>query len=900
MALTAGTRLGHYDVTTLIGEGGMGQVWQATDTQLNRQVALKILPDAFASDPDRLARFTREAQILASLNHLNIAAIHGIEEAEGTRALVLELVEGPTLADRIRKGPIPLDEALPIAQQIAEALEAAHEAGVIHRDLKPANIKVREDGTVKVLDFGLAKALAGDALDADLSQSPTVTAAGTQKGVILGTAAYMSPEQARGKPLDKRTDIWSFGCVLFEMLTGRTAFSGETLSDTIANVLERQPQWETLPTATPTTIQTLLRRSLTKERSERIPDIGIARIEIDDARKVPAGERPNVSTAVLQVWQRPVPLLGCVAALLAITSLATWIIMQPEEPAPRQLARFVFEQAERIYIPESSLGLAISPDGQRVAYLTGDSATPRLQIRELDQLESATLVSEGRPFNPFFSPDSQWVGFYDFPTHALMKVSVHGGPTLKVCDLPGIQMRGATWGPDETIVFGMNGPGSGLWRVGAGGGEKPVPLTQVEDEANHRWPHMLSGGQAVLFTIRPSSGGASQLAVVSMEGGDPKDLNLTGSNPRYVPTGHLLYGVDGTLRAAHFDLDGLEVTSDPIPVVGAVGTQASGSASFSVARDGTLVYVPGGSGRGVGGEETRVLVWVTPAGLEERILSEPRAYRAPRISPDGTKLVVDVATRDVLINDFATETSKPFTVDPGSDAGPIWTPDGLRIIWQAVRDGGTGNLFWQAADGTGAEERLTTSINNQFPRTVSSDGLLVFTEGRDINTSQDIGMLSLTDEERETTWLVRTPFDERNPVLSPDGHWMAYTSDRTGVVEVYVKPFPNVDDEREQVSQGGGNWPTWAHNRNELFYRTAEGMMVVAYEAEPGFRPQSPALLFEETGIYTNLQRSYDVAPDGRFLVVKAGTSTTDNSKVGQIILIQNWFDELQRLVPVP
>ena len=682
MSLSPGTRLGHYDVTALLGEGGMGQVWQATDSKLNRQVALKLLADAFAADPDRLARFQREAQVLASLNHPNIAAIYGIEEAQGTRALVLELVEGPTLADRIAQGAMPMEDALPIARQIAEALEAAHEAGVIHRDLKPANIKVREDGTVKVLDFGLAKALAGDGPDADLSQSPTVTASGTREGVILGTAAYMSPEQARGKTLDKRTDIWSFGCVLYEMLTGRAVFGGDTLSDTIANVLDRDPQWATLPGGTPPAVRKLLRRCLDKDPRERLHDVADARWEIAESLGTPDTDTSQVvGVAPPQMWQRPASFALMAAIVAIVTGLTVWVVMRPGALARPQLARFVIEGAERVYSTESSLDLAISTDGRRIAYLTGNSIAHDIRVRQLDQLVPTTLVSEGRPFNPFFSPDGQWVGFWDIVGSVLKKVPVQGGPTLEICDLPGVQMRGATWGADDTIVFGMERSGSGLWRVHAGGGE-PVRLTEADEQVTHRWPAMLPGGQTVLFTIRPSDGGTSQLAVVSLDGGDPKLLNLTGSDARYLPTGHLVYGVDGTLRAARFDLARLEVTGDPTPVVDAVITKGSGSASFGVADDGTFVYIPGGSGAGAGGADGRVLVWVTPAGREERVLAEPRGYSAPRISPDGTKLVSDAfGPNDVLIFDFAEETWTRWTDDAGVDSDPIWTADGLRIVW---------------------------------------------------------------------------------------------------------------------------------------------------------------------------------------------------------------------------
>ena len=475
MPLSAGTRLGHYNVTALLGEGGMGQVWQATDTQLGRQVALKILPDAFASDPDRLARFKREAQILASLNHPNIAAIYGIEEAEGTRALVLELVEGPTLADRISKGPIPLDEALPIAKQIAEALEAAHEAGVIHRDLKPANIKVREDGTVKVLDFGLAKALAPSS-EGDPSESPTLTAAATEMGVIMGTAAYMAPEQAKGKVVDKRADVWAFGAVLFEMLTGRRAFDGDSVSEVTAEVLKSEPNFSALPHDLSPSVATYLRRCLEKDPRHRVHDAADVRLALEgafDGLGVPAETLHETGTSSPRpLWRHPALAFAAGLVSAAAIGLAAWGVTRPV-PAP--LARFVVspDRAAPLFIAAQSPDIAISPDGGYLAYVAGTYLTgaAELRVRPVDQLTSRTLVAEGALFSPFFSPDSSSVGFYDNRPGAtvLKRVSVDGGPVTTICELPG-DLRGASWGNDGTIVFGADDTSSGLWRVPAGGG----------------------------------------------------------------------------------------------------------------------------------------------------------------------------------------------------------------------------------------------------------------------------------------------------------------------------------------------------------------------------------------------------------------------------------------------
>ena len=496
MALTAGTRLGVYEVSALIGEGGMGQVWQATDTQLNRQVALKILPDAFAADPDRLARFQREAQVLASLHHPNIAQIHGSEQAEGTRALVLELVEGPTLADCISKGPIPIDEALPIARQIVEALDGAHEAGVIHRDLKPANIKVREDGTVKVLDFGLAKAL--DATpEGDPSESPTMTAVATRAGIIMGTAAYMSPEQARGKTVDKRADIWAFGAVVFEMLTGKRPFEGRDVSEVLGGVLRLEPDWDTLSAVTPPRLLALLKRCLEKEPRERLRDIGDARAELLGAEQMPrTGMASEVATA-----PRARRIVSTVLTLLVGAVLASggmWFFMPEALP---QVARVTVSTAAPIDRSPYS-ALAISPDGTLIAYTGGEGDQRRLYVRRLGVSTATPLAGTESGRGLFFSPDGRWIAFWQDST--LKRVDVTGRPPETICEVPGAGVRGGSWGQDGTIIFGMGSAEvSGLFRVSAQGGV-PQQVTQVDvagGELAHRWPVFIPGSDKVLFEV---------------------------------------------------------------------------------------------------------------------------------------------------------------------------------------------------------------------------------------------------------------------------------------------------------------------------------------------------------------------------------------------------------------
>ena len=580
MALEIGSRLGHYDVTALIGEGGMGQVYQATDTKLNRQVALKILPEAFAQDPDRLARFQREAQVLASLNHPNIAAIHGLEDSEGTKALVLELVEGPTLADRIAQGPIPLDEALPIAKQIAEALEAAHEAGVIHRDLKPANIKVRDDGTAKVLDFGLAKAL-DPSPDSDPSQSPTLTAAATQMGVIMGTAAYMSPEQAKGKVTDKRADIWAFGVVLFEMLTGQRVFGGETVSETLADVMKSDPQWKTLSADLPSKLSNVIRRCLEKDPHQRIRDIGDVRLAFEGAFETSASAQSEPSvTPTFPVWQRPASIAAVALVCLAVGGVAVWGVTRP---APRPVTRALLTPPPSMPLDIlRGVNMALTPDGTRVVYQGLVDGQPHLFVRPLAALDATPLAGlSAILFNPFISADGNWVGFFE-GSRALYRVSILGGPPVHIVDVPG-NGSGASWGPDDTIIFATNAVESGLLRVPMGGGELEVLTRPDADrgELDHLWPEILPGGQAVLFTIlAPGGPQSSQVAVLSLESGDYDVLVPGGSSPRYVPTGHIVYGVDGTLRAVGFDLNSLTVTSDPVSVVENVRMGPTGAADF--------------------------------------------------------------------------------------------------------------------------------------------------------------------------------------------------------------------------------------------------------------------------------------------------------------------------------
>ncbi|HEV8612423.1 MAG TPA: protein kinase, partial [Gemmatimonadales bacterium] len=633
-----GRQLGCYQVLSLLGAGGMGEVYRARDTKLGREVALKVLPEVFAQDPERLARFRREAQVLASLNHPSIGAIYGLEESDGLRVLVLELVPGKTLAELLSDGPLGVEEALRIGSQIAEALEAAHEKGTIHRDLKPANIKVTPEGKAKVLDFGLAKAFAADRPGADLSGPPAVSEAGTGEGLILGTAGYMSPEQARGKPVDKRTDIWSFGCVLYEALTGKRAFAGDTVSDTISRILEHEPDWRALPETTPPSIRVLLRRCMEKDPRRRLHDIADARIEIEDALTTPDRIEPASAAAgrIPRGW-RPALLWGltCLVVGAITASIALWKVKPPPPPAPVSRLTIALPPGERLAGLEQP-AVAVSPDGTRLAYLaTQGGGAPQLYLRAMDSLESKPISGTEGAANPFFSPDGQWVGF--FAGGKLKKVSMSGGAavTLANAAFP----RGASWGSQGIIVFAPSQV-SHLQQVSEAGGA-PQALTRLEKgEIAQGFPEFLPGGKAVLFaaSITFTNWTNAQVAVYSLETGERRNLIQGGTSPRYARSGHLVYAQGGTLMAAPFDPERLVLTGAAVPVVESVRQSvSSGGAHYSLSATGSLVYVPGGIQA-----TQRRLVWVSRGGAEQVVAAPAHEYRNPRLSPDGRQVAVAV------------------------------------------------------------------------------------------------------------------------------------------------------------------------------------------------------------------------------------------------------------------
>ena len=886
MSLSPGTTLGHYQVSALIGEGGMGQVWQATDTQLNRQVALKILPDAFAADPDRLARFTREAQILASLNHPNIAAIHGIEEDDGTRALVLELVEGPTLADRIAKGPIPLDEALTIAKQIAEALEAAHEAGVIHRDLKPANIKVREDGTVKVLDFGLAKALDPNP-EGDPSQSPTLTAAATQMGVIMGTAAYMSPEEARGKPVDRRTDLWAFGAVIYEMLTGLQAFQGEDVGDIVATVVKSEPDWSRLPGGTPPAVRTLVQRCLRKDRKQRLGDAGAARIEIDETLAAPRGVGRERSG-----WQRAIPLpwtaLVAVAAVVAASVIGTWLRSPPEQPSVA--ARLMLSLPPGMELGDGA-SVAISPDGTQVAYVATRGGLQQLYLRPINGFEARPVTGTEGAKAPFFSPDGRWVGF--FAEGRLKKASTTGGVIESLAELLAEGVEGGSWGPSGTIVF-MGADGTGLFEVSSEGGT-PRPITTDQGEATRVLgaPEFLPGGEAVLFTSHPSVARTAEdnaVEVLTIETGARRVLIQGGSSARYLPTGHLVFLRTGTLMAVPFDLDRLEITGTPTPVIDGVREPFSGFGAFTCSRAGTCVYVAGGT------VAQRTVALVDRTGASQTLSLAPQGYNQPRFSPSGGQISfwIEQLHCDIVVYDLA-RGALTVVASEGDNHNPIWTHNGERITYISSSLGIPGyEVLSTPTDGSGAEERASERRQNLGPITPLSwsaqGNVLAF-----VNEG-DIWLLPLSGGGEPQSFF-QSRSDETLPAFSPDGDWLAYVSDESGRQQVYVQPFPGPGP-RYPISTEGGSEPVWGPGGQELFFRDGDRMMVVEVSAEPSFTATRPSVLFAGSFARSLGVLSYDISPDGQtFVMLNPGEQ---EQAVTQIRVLSNWFTALSERVPIP
>ena len=912
MSLIAGDRIGPYEIVAPLGAGGMGEVYRARDTKLNRDVAIKVLLPAVANDPDRLARFSREAQVLASLNHPNIAHIYGIEDADGVKALVLELVEGEDLAQRIARGLIPLDEALPIARQIADALEAAHEQGIIHRDLKPANIKIRPDGTVKVLDFGLAKALdgpGGSGRSGGLENSPTLSMHATQAGIILGTAAYMSPEQATGKAVDKRSDLWAFGVVLLEMLTGRPVFTGESVSHVLAAVLRADPDWSALPATTPAPIRRLLRRCLDKDRKRRLADAADARLEIEDALTASSaadGAASPLGAAPRAAWSRVVPWTSAAAALVfAIAWLAVWAPWRPAPvPAPRKLLASI--GAEASLPTDRGASAILSPDGTMLAFVAQQAGQTRLFIRKLEQLSATALAGTEDAADPFFSQDGQWIGF--FASGKLKRASVNGGAPITLCDAP--VGRGGTWIDDDTIVFAPSGaPGTKLLRIPTAGGSPAAFGTLSAGATTQRWPHALPAGRGVLYTEHLAGAGfdGANLVVASLSGEGPKVVVHGGYYGRYVPSGHLIYMQQGALFAVRFDLDRLETVGGAASALdGLAASSDGGGAQLAFSSEGTLVYLPGTTAA----RAQRPIDWLTRDGKTSILRATKANWTSPRFSPDGRRLALDILTgkqRDIWVYEWARDTLTQLTFDSSYEQSPVWTPDGRRIVFASDRaKAGIANLYEVNADGTGEVTRLTESSDIQSPASWDPTGRFLAFDARRGASGIDLMILPMEGDAARgwtpgtPTVFLSTPAYEAGPMFSPDGRWIAYISNEAGGRnDVYVRPFPGPGG-KWRISTEGGGFPHWSVATHELlFVDPAHHKVMVAPYAVVGDsfradRPQlwSPTSVHDLIGNYT-----YDVHPDGKRLAVEAAQ---DQETVVQnkVVFVFNFFDYLRKIAP--
>jgi Tol biopolymer transport system component len=912
LRLQAGSTLGPYRVEALIGAGGMGEVYRARDTKLNRDVALKVLPESVTADADRLARFTREAHILASLNHPNIAAIYGLEDSGDVHALVLELVDGPTLVDRLAQGALALPEALPIARQLADALAAAHEHGVIHRDLKPANIKVRDDGTVKVLDFGLAKPLQDARPTPSRSDTPVaiphspavMSPVITATGVVLGTAAYMSPEQAKGRTADKRSDVWAFGCVLYEMLTGKRAFDGDDVSDTFASVLKGQPDWTTLPADTPSSIHRLLRRALVKDPKRRLSDMADARLEIDETGEFTGTDvsRERIHAAGPTAFDRAVP--WAIALALAAALIWVMLVWRPWRAAAPAVAQHLSVDlgADSLLAGSlrASMELAISRDGSMLAFVTERNRVRQLNLRRFAELRATPLVT-GPVSEPFFSPDGQWIGFFSLSDRKLKKIPVAGGTAVAICDIRSNYPRGASWGDDGYIVFNAGAEAwTTLQRVPSDGGN-PEPVSALrEDEVAHRWPQVLPGAKALLFTAFGTVGsiGAANIVAQQLPSGTPKVVLRGAHYARYLRSGHLLYAQGAALFAVRFDVNRLEVSGQPAAIVEDVmGFRVSGASTFDVSDNGALVYV---AGELIGSEVP--MLWMRRDGTTTPMRAPPRDWRDPRFSPDGTRVMFyldDGRQLDVYTYEWDRDFTTRLTFDP-VDTNPVWSPDGRSIVFSSIRGvRQQSNLYWLPADGSGKPTRLTQSDDRQHATSWHPSGKSLVFEQQVSDQQWDLMILPM--EISGSNWKAGTPTrllskiaQRPGAMFSPDGRWLAYASNESGRSEVYVRAFPGPGT-IWQVSTSGGWVPTWSPRRNELFFLSTDShVMVVSYTVEgTTFRASSPQRWSEQPITERPGPRPYDLHPDGDRFVVSGDVATQQN--VDKVVLVFNFFDELRR-----
>ena len=886
MALESGTKFGPYEVVEQIGSGGMGEVWRARDTSLDRDVAVKVLPDTFAANADRVARFEQEAKTLAALNHSNIAQIFGLERSEGQTLIVMELISGPTLEDRLKDGPIPADEALNIAMQIADALEAAHGQGIVHRDLKPANIKLRPDGTVKVLDFGIAKALASDPI-ADMP-APVMTTPVTQVGVILGTAAYMSPEQARGKAVDQRTDIWAFGCLLYEMLTGQLAFSGEDVAVIMARIIANETDMSSLPAQISPAVSHTLKLCLEKDPGKRIADIRDVKLALrgrfeTEIRFSGSGERQQ------PVWRRPLP-VGAAALLLGVLATVTTTVVLSPPPEVRPLNRFSYVMPpEFAFRMQGENVLAVSPDGRHFILNTGAG----LLLRSMDSLEARLIPgTEASSSSPFFSPDGQSIAYHVGGDDQLKRVGISGGAPIVIAnDIPD-NPQGGHWASNGMIYLALD---RGIIVVPENGG---TPETVVAAEGAERFnaPQLLPHGDTLLYTVDDAGNwDRGRIVALSLATGERTVLVEGGSSARYVPSGHLVYALGADLFGRAFDAESLTVSERIVPLVQGVSRAMSafaGLANFDVTNDGTLIYLFGEQI-----QEVNQIVWVDRNGNRSDVAMPVCTCFDLALSPDESRVAytsLETAggnSADIWIWSFDVETQTRLTFEESFQVRPEWTADSRRIIYFSQSDG----VAARAADGTGTIDALLEPIGETIlPFGIDADGNVLITVGDDISLIDVAGDGAVTP-------LIAGQFSENAPAFSPDGRFIAYQSDESGTSEIYVRTYPDLEAGKWQVSSGGGWKPRWGADGTRLFYMGQTDMMEATVETDPTFRRLRQQPLFSLTGYMSrsNGIRNFDVAADNERFLMLTNTSVTGDVDQAQVVIVQNWIEELKRQIPV-
>jgi serine/threonine-protein kinase len=924
----------------------MGEVYKARDTRLERIVAIKVLSDGLVGDAEFRDRFEREARTISQLTHPNICVLHDIGAIpssvppaeslgrDGARFLVMEFLDGESLAARLERGPLKIEEALRLAVQVAGALHAAHRAGIVHRDLKPGNVMLVKAGAgatsapqAKLLDFGLAKhgptvqGGAGPQPAQSLTAPPTMTSPLTLRGSIVGTLQYMSPEQLEGADADTRSDLFAFGAVLYEIVTGKKAFTGKSQVSVMAAILDHDPPPVTsIAPAVPAALDRLIGKCLAKDPEARWQSAGDLASELEwiaetiakrsaDAGGLHAFEADRSAEAVA-LQRAAVALKGRVRAwmvaalvLSLVAAGATWMLTRtPVPPKPQPMRFAIVSPAGQPLAPGGAdRDIAISADGTKIAYIVVGGGQRQLVLRSIDRIDGLPLRGVENARVPFFAPDGKWIGYFD--GNELKKVSVAGGPPISLCRGVAVP-RGATWGRDDTIIFATADNSTGLMAVRGGGGEPDV-LTkpdQTKRELDHQHPSFLPNGRAVLFTIVGAGGPDNgQIAVFDLESRQSKVLIRGGTQPEYAESGHLVYASTGGLRAVRFDPVKLEVLSDPVPVLDQVTTAGTGAAEFSLSRSGTLVYVPGANFS----DAARTLAWLSRDGREEPIDAPPRAYTLARVSPDGKRVAVDIGDqeRDLWVLDLSRQPPPltRLTFDPASDTAPVWTPDGSRIVFRSTRTSAP-NLFSRSADGTGTDERLTTSDDGQAPISFTPDGTRLLFVATRPKTSLDILMMA-ADGKTAAETLVATPYTEVGPEMSPDGHWFLYHSNESGANQVYVRPFPNANAGRWQVSTNGGLKGAWAPSGREIVYIDANGaLMSVSVQTAPTFSSRTPTKILDAKFYLVGPGRNYDISRDGqRFLIIKnPRVESTANDTPASMIVVLNWLEELKARLPNP